>query len=429
MVCIHAVLGFFGFPILTIDGYWHMPSRDCWYDRPLQALVDLHGTSPVLPLLHSSAAHIGGGDPYQVYAWTLPLLHSVACFLFRITLRRLRIPFATVWTGIFLLNPLVFAFFRYPFYSTYLFFLSIILLYCLWGMRKENPRLLSTSAIISLAAAIRPSWHLGLAFFWICWLAWHCRRKVSRKTVLLAFFTLSLPGILYLKNLYLFDNFSASSWLGMNLARSRQIQIEASEGRRVEAFQLPLSVYHGVISEPDPTLDRYSDRVCLNGQNYHNAEFVQISKKFMDRFLQTFDLGENLNSLRLGFKIYLSSPSNYPFIKPLSDALPEAVRKYPGLDWFSFGPTGGFDRNFYRFVYPLLLILNLFRFFRASFRFRIVFLQIATLTFLYSFVDPFEANRMRFELEPFWYLSFLLAIGGAKRSFVGTYKKLRKPRS
>ncbi|TGK18783.1 hypothetical protein EHO61_10035 [Leptospira fluminis] len=403
-----------------------MPSRDCWYDRPLQALVDLHGTSPVLPLLHSAAAHIGGGDPYKVYAWILPLLHSVACVLFRITLQRLRIPSATLWTGIFLLNPLVFAFFRYPFYSTYLFFLSIVLLYCLWGIRKENRRFLCTSAIISLTAAIRPSWHLGLAFFWICWSAWYGRRRLSRKTVLLALFTLSLPGILYLKNLYLFDNFSASSWLGMNLARSRQIRIETSEGRPVEAFQLPLSVYRGVISEPDPLSDRYSDRVCLNGQDYHNAEFVRISKEFMKRFLQTFDVRENLKSVRLGFKIYLSSPSNYPFINPLFDALPEALRKYPGLDWFSSGPRGGFDGNLYRFVYPLLLILNLFRFFRASFRFRIVFLHIAALTFLYSFVDPFEANRMRFELEPFWYLSFLLAIGDAKRSFAGLYKKFRK---
>ncbi|EQA38363.1 hypothetical protein LEP1GSC047_2211 [Leptospira inadai serovar Lyme str. 10] len=409
IACIHAILQFLDFPILRIDGYWQLPSKDCWYNHPLHALLLLNGTSPALALWHSAFTHLGNDDPYPLYAFILPMLHAIGCYLFLSILSSLRIRYRTIWAALFFLNPLAFAYFRYPFYSTYLFFLSLVLLYSLWVIKNRNRRLVSVSITIALAAAVRPSWHLGLAIFWVGWLAWNERKKLSRASIITAFLILLFPFGLYLKNLILFDSFSASTWLGMNLARSRLITLDSDERKNLASFQLPTILYRGIYSEDDPLVSRYSETICLNGDDYHNIRFIEVSRKYLSKVKETTDVRQSLRLLKFGIKVYLSSPSNYPFLVPQFSAVPEFLRKYPGLDWFAAVDMGSFDKNLYRIVYPISLLLLLLRFFSFSYKVQIIVLHTVSLTILYSFIDPFEANRMRFELEPFWYLCVLFS--------------------
>ncbi|EQA44268.1 putative membrane protein [Leptospira broomii serovar Hurstbridge str. 5399] len=409
IACIHSILQFIDFPILRIDGYWQLPSKECWYNHPFQALITLNGTSPALALFHSALTHLGNDDPYPLYAVFLPMLHAIGCYLFLSILSAMRLRYRNIWAALFFLNPLVFAYFRYPFYSTYLFFLSLVLLYSLWVVKNRNGRLLSVSMTIALASAVRPSWHLGLAIFWVGWLAWHERKKLSRAPVITAFFILLFPFGLYLKNFILFDSFSASSWLGMNLARSRLITLDSNEHKNLAPFQLPTTLYRGIYSEDDPLVSRYSETICLNEDDYHNVRFIEVSRKYLSKVKETTNIQQSFKLLKFGIKVYLSSPSNYPFLLPQFEAIPESLRKYPGLDWFAAVDMGSFDKNLYRIVYPISLLLLLLRFSSLSYKVRIIVLHTFSMTILYSFIDPFEANRMRFELEPFWYLCFLFS--------------------
>ncbi|EPG76382.1 putative membrane protein [Leptospira fainei serovar Hurstbridge str. BUT 6] len=411
---VHAILQFLDFPILRIDGYWQLPSKECWYNHPFQALITLNGTSPALALFHSAFAHLGKGNPYPLYAVFLPILHAISCHLFLSVLSRLKIRYRNIWAALFFINPLAFAYFRYPFYSTYLFFLSLVLLYSLFVVRDKNRKLLYVSITIAAAATIRPSWHLGLAIFWIGWLTWHERKKLSRASVITAFLILLLPFGLYLKNFLLFDSFSASSWLGMNLARSRLITLDSNERKNLAPFQLPTTLYRGIYSENDPLVSRYSDKICLNEDDYHNIRFIEVSRKYLSKVKEATNVQQSLKLLKFGIKVYLSSPSNYPFLLPQFAAIPEFLRKYPGLDWFASVSIGSFDKNLYRIVYPISLLLLLLRFPSLSYKIRIIVLHTVSMTILYSFIDPFEANRMRFELEPFWYLCVLFSFIRAK---------------
>ncbi|EPG64543.1 hypothetical protein [Leptospira wolffii] len=419
----HIFLSATEFPILSVDRYWQMPSKDCFYSAPFDAFLYTHGSSPFLGMVHYAATVLGGGNPNLVYSIILPLLHLISFLLMRKTFRLFRFRGSGLLLGILFLNPAVFAYFRYPFYSTYLFFISSLLIYLLWAPGNRILRYLLISFLICLASFIRPSWHIGLALIWILFLCYKERKRLSKKVLITGILFLALPVGLYLKNYILFDSFVGSTWLGMNIARTYNIKPSPTNITAISPFS-SLDKYSGKYDEQDPLIEKYSNNPCVNGNDFQNVRYIVISREYQKWISPNINFKTSLLAFLIGLIIFLKSPTNYLFFKPRLLTLPELWKKSQGLDWLSFPLRNDLEINLYQFVYLFAMFYFFVRFRKITPRFKLIYLHVFFLGVLYCVVDPMESNRMRFEIEPFLYLLSAISL----YSLAHRLKKWKKKR-
>jgi hypothetical protein len=424
IVYVHFILTGFGVPIINIDNYMQIVQAPEMQTNFFRALYYLHLNPPGLSIYIKLCALLGGGNPYPVLEALQPLLHGTACFWFyRGT--RLLFPGLPLWTIVILfLNPLVFVYFRYPIYSCLLFTLSCYIVYLLAAKGWQTNRgLFTLCGLVALAGFMRSSWHIGFVALVVGMLIYSSKAPYR---YLAALFIL-LPLSVYFKNLYIYNGFFASSILSQSLART-QLPWLAADSASI-AFVPPLALpsqYMGRYNQADPRIARYSDIPELNRDNWQNIRYVVLSEELGQAIRPLYNPIWSFNSFLTGFFVFMQSPSNFFLLKEKSGGITLDNKPPYTYDWLA--PMGtriegvyffidmpklwhaqtsdqipGFIST-YTIVYLLVLLATPFALRRLGLAFKLSYLICLFFTLVYIIVDYPESNRMRFEIEPFFYL-------------------------
>lgn len=186
---------------------------------------------------------------------------------------------------------------------------------------------LGFGASVAALALTRSTYHLvwvaGAALFVVL----ASRGRMPGKTVAIALLPLSLVVGLYVKNLVVFDSFTASTWLGMNLAHMTIDQEEdeelaemvgdgtLSEQALVSAFG-PLSMHadDDTVARGVPVLDR--ETAHEGRPNYNNLRYIAISERYLDDSIAYVKArpGEYAESVAAALRYSLLPSSDYPFV-------------------------------------------------------------------------------------------------------------------
>ncbi len=421
----HIVLTNYNYPFISLDGHWQLPCPSCIQETPFKALFYTHGASPFLGMIHILALEIGNGNPDSFYSIFLPVLHVLSFIFFLLAIERFRFKYTFLITSILFLNPLLFSYFRYPFYSTYLFTLSSFLLFSLFSNFSSNTRFFLLSVCLSVASFIRPSWHISVILLLILWGAWNLRKKIQRKILLAGIATFLLPFCLYIKNYFLFDSFSGSTWLGMNIARSYTRHWIPNHVTSVPAFS-SLDKYKGLYNESDPLIQKYSSEPCLNGDDFQNVRYIIIAKNYKDAVVPKISTKRIIDVLNFGFQQFFHTPGDYFMLAPFFQRIPYPWNIYPNTDFFSLTISKYREISFYKVVYPLLVILLLLSFKNQPWRFKLLSSLLFFLIITNVLIDPFESNRMRIEIEPIWYFLILFYLFRFNRIFRNKINRIQE---
>jgi hypothetical protein len=212
-------------------------------------------------------------------------------------------------------------------------------------------------AAVSALALTRATYHLVWVALTVAFVAWATRHGGGwRRTLVIALPTVLVLG-LYVKNYVMFDTFSSSSWLGMNLARvvlapapnaeiERMIRAgELSPQARIYPFE-DLDTFH---ASHKPTGVAVLDRRWRTSTdpNLNNLDYVDISNQFTKdslRYLRAHPR-EYARTVVAATRMYFLPTSDYPFVEKNAkylDGLRRAWWKVPEGNAVEFRDSRGF---------------------------------------------------------------------------------------
>jgi hypothetical protein len=334
---------------------------------------------------------------------------------------------------VYLLSPATILFENEVFYTGFVSFLLLSAAYAmlLFNEKQSRINLVLVCAPLLLVCLTRSIFHLCWLLLIVGILMYFWQHKRSFKKVCFAgMLSIAIVGGWYVKNLVLFDNFSASSWVGMNLARIVFLDKAATDTGSIASIPpfMPVSYYNNFTGKKyKTTFAGMNDPVLLhefkNGRylNLNNAGYIEISKKYLEaslRQIQHHPL-EYSRKVFTAFIIFFTPASSYFQVA-------ENAGKIKFYDLvYSFNPATLFkDENIRK---PLLVLAAVPKFLAYLFTFFIivkerrrsasvsmlnVFLVITILFSLLvsSFLEYGENMRFRYELEPLFLILFAQAL-------------------
>jgi hypothetical protein len=439
---IHAVLVLAGFGTLDLTGYVQIIPFDELRRNFWTSLLYYHGNPPGLSLLHYAAQGLFRSHAQAALGVCLALLHAAAFVLFYGFLENRGFRFRRITALVLFLNPLLFLYFKYPFYSSLLFFSACAILRVLYAPLRRGDRLVLLAGLLAFNAFFRATWHiLIIALFLIPFV-----RGADWKRILIAGFLLLAPLSVYVKNAAVFGRFTASTWLWHNIAKDHLLPESGS--LRAQGVLADPSAYASFIRRDDPRLERLRGAAMLSRDDneFYRANHLNTflaGETFRDELKEKFSLRRSFHVTVRGIMRLFSSPAGYDhFTDPATGRpillfgrcvpdifhLPRFERTLPFrsriVEWISdyTEPARGGRVKYaillsvYLFVYPVALLVLLLAFRRLAFEER--WLLLLTLFFLtvYAVIDPIEACRRRMEVEPFLYALTIFAIRGMFRS-------------
>lgn len=405
----HIGLVIAGIGVIDIDYYWQfmdweLLDKDFW-----GSILYFHANPPGLSLLHLFAKQVSFGHPYIFWALVLPFLHILAWSQFYAFVQRIGFKYAKWVSLILFLNPLIFIYFKYPFYSTFIFTSSCFLLNILFSSKSRDYIFIGITIVFAFNALLRSSWHVFVLGAFLLPLFF----KTSWKSRGIALAIFLLPLSIYVKNYVLFEKFTSSTWMGMNLYHHIDRGAEDLSIFHAGRF-MPLPAYDGFIQEDHPLVKKYQAVEHLNRGNFNDTRFILVSDAFIEDVKKGFTLKHSIPTLADGYCRFMDSPAHYSFLFEKSDFVEgKAVWLY---DWFDLpNPQKGSPHlrkgfSIYLLVYSLSILLSIFLIRKFSFKEMWVIGLCLLLSILYFSIDYVESNRMRFEIEPLWYAWVLFVI-------------------
>jgi hypothetical protein len=255
---------------------------------------------------------------------------SLALLMYRLGVElRLSRTAAAVLAGVFTCAPPAVLYENYLFYTLPAAALLCAFALCLvryvrtrsawWGVGLF-------SAITALAL-IRATYHFVWVAFAVMFVALITRHGGGwRKTLAVALPTLLVLG-LYVKNYVMFDTFSSSSWLGMNLARvvlapapDAEIERMIKDGRlspqaRIYPFE-DLDTFH---ASHKPTGIAVLDRRMRTktDPNLNNLDYIKISNQYTKDSLAYMKAhpGEYASTVLAATRMFFLPTTEYPFLE------------------------------------------------------------------------------------------------------------------
>lgn len=265
-----------------------------------------------------------------------------------------------------------------------------------------------------------------------------CFRKARAYRMLLIFsgITLTIPLGWYIKNLVIFDNFTASSWLGMNFARNvfHDVSIDDSVSiARIEPF-LKISEYEKFRSrEYEQAFLGLNDNVLLaenKSDSFHNQKhvgYIPISalyEKESVHFVKSNPKTYTKNVLQSAV-IFFSPATRYPANLAKAEKI-----KYYDLIYslnFSYFAEGKHQNRIAivlsaipkAIIYIVVLIwysLSLLKK-RSTFLFLFAASTIFYVFCVSSIMEHYENMRFRYEVEPMFLIMLFCAISELVKKF------------
>jgi hypothetical protein len=429
-----------------MDGYMQIAQTNFPEGTPFWTLLYyFHGNPPLLSILHHVNDEVSGSIRLLFFEFLLPVLHAGSMLFFSTALRGFKLRIPSFLTALLFLNPLIFLYFRYPFYSCLLFFLNAVVLSLLSGLKEKPLRIFGIAAIFSIESLLRTCYSPYLLFLLVLFLMHEWNWK--RVGLLGLFF---LPTLVWQhKNYLIVGKFTSSTWTGMNLARGHlPWNVHNQTVDFIPTFSMPNRYFELLSDDPRVAEKKIETNWYLSQNNLNHAVIPVVSDLYMESMRKEFSLTWSLNTLLNGVLILFKSPANYQHIRQhIQD---ETGFQFQGWNPDFWEPFGLQDRDYnylflvskswdpdstrfhawkrvslYTIVYPFLLFFFGFRFRKLHKQWRAVFMMTVFFTLLYSSADVLEANRMRMEYEVFFY--FLLAVFLNRKSVPSLKKKVIPP--
>jgi hypothetical protein len=426
----HGLASGFGFHSFRMPDYMQVVQNQFPPGTPFwPMLANFHGNPPLLSVLHALAAFLFPCRPELFFDFVLPCLHVWSFWAFRKAMVGFGLNRFGWLSGLLFLNPMVWLYFRYPFYTSMLLFVvcQILLELSRWDKQPQKS-LFKISAWLGLACLIRTSW----SPFWLLPLLLVFLPAFRWKQAL-AITACFLPIFLWqAKNFVLIGKWTSSSWTGLNLYRSHHAwDLHPKTIDFLPPFSKPDSAFRLFAGHPDIEKCRLESNPYLSANNLNHKVIPVLSDLYLESLREEWSWTWSLQTMLNGWIMYLKSPADYPHLKAhmskdwncILFINPDFWDPFPGPDWShikrlqldSGNRTGHGIKPLlahlgpYTFLYTALL--GFFgwnwRRLKPSRRFSFVLLLILSLT--YASLDVMEANRMRMEVEPlFWF--FLLQV-------------------
>jgi hypothetical protein len=282
-----------------IEGAWQFIDPNLLAHRPIESLWFLHTQPPGFNAFLAAVLWLpGDAHAYFVAAYLILGVVLTACMfklLFRVTNSAVA---AFVLTTVFVASPAVVLYENWLFY-TYFEIVGLIVAALLVARYAETGSLGHGAALFAVLAGLAVTrslyhlvWLLGTAV-----ILWALRCGPRRITIGCAAAAMVLVGGVYAKNLVLYGDFTASTWMGPSLARITTLQLSETERqamiRRGEISPLamhlsfaPYEAFRGVAlpipkrpSAQTPLLD--SPSKANGGPNFNYRGYLPLYRQYL----------------------------------------------------------------------------------------------------------------------------------------------------
>ena len=410
LIC-HIFLWVAGNEAVDIDWYVQLAPLPYLKENPLQAIWYLHGCPPGLSIVWYLTYLFGDGQYVVLHLITISL-HLLSYYWLNAVIKKVFQNSIYNWVLLLLmLNPLWFIYFKYPFYSTYLFGIVSGWLYVHYCHPDRSKQLIRIALLLSLACLFRSSWHLLIVTGLTLWYF----PKSNTKAKVIAICFLLLPFSVYLKNYVVFGTFSGTTWSAMNWANGNHIPCKEGVAS-IQAFS-PISAYEWVLPAIKNQSTNYPEIAQLHEGNVHDIRIIEVNKAYQIKRDSCLSLSRSLGIwAKEGFWHYLESPTEYTFLYKgnhegkVTQGIIET--QFPIADFLNLpnyvrvGKSGNplvLNLSVYTFLYPLIVLILCWNIRQLSNEERFLLVVLLFFSAAYSFIDFIESNRMRVEIEPLWY--------------------------
>ena len=416
----HLLMYLCGFPFMDINWFFQLIPLPDMQQHFWTAFWYRHGSPAGYSLLIHIFDVLRFGHRNWLLAPFLAVLHAVSYFLLTRTFRAVGIRFAQGIAAVLMLNQPVFLYFNYPSYVTFIFSSSCLMLYALYAMNGTARKFLVVVACLAFCCFIRSTWSFFFTLAAAMALVLHF--KPRRKVILYGMLILTVPFFVYFKNYLLFGKFEGSTWLGFSLARQhvpRAAKIHTIGD--VTPFG-DIANYLPFSDPSDPLAAKYGHIPELNHNDYNNVRCIALSDSLKHYVLKNYKVRTSVETVLLfGVPVLFSSPGlcghlyNTDWHELPNERYPVWMFDIFELpDIYIHQKSGNVFRlrlSSYTFLYPLALLLILLLVRKADFNLRFIWVLTVFIGITPVLIDPMETNRMRWEVEPFfWFMLFFVLL-------------------
>lgn len=257
-------------------------------------------------------------------------------------------------------------------------------------------------------------------------------KKDKWKTIMKgAIFPLLIILSLYLKNYLIFDSFSSSTWLGMNLSRITVNRLPEEEKKRLIQNGLindvaklePFPVIDSLIFIKDLKLDSITQIESLDEKfktsghtNYNNLIYIQVSKlSFQNAFYTIVRYPQAyVSGVKKAFSLYFDSPTKYTLLEQNI----YKIKKYNRLfDAFIYGTSNSTAFGYISIIsIPLMLLLGTVLIIKngtqSNIKVILIFLifNILYVMIIGNFFELGENNRFRYYTEIYHFIIWAILL-------------------
>ena len=422
---------------LDTDTLRHHLGQGLWYD---------HAQPPLFNFLLGIVLKVFGSKAPAAFALLFKLISLTnSLLLFALLKRTVARPswIPLLITLVYLLSPALMIFETELFYTTFISMLLLISAFFVLRL-QQHPRLRisgpdrrsvwkNVAGIcipLALLCLTRSMYHLVWLVTLGAILLFHLRKTTAFRPLLTGFLLAAIfVSGWYFKNYLLFTQFSTSSWIGMNMARTVFHDAPIKDSTRIEAFE-PFSDLHYYRPFIADSLEKkyagLDDRDLLaetksdGSSNLNAVGYIQVSQQYMaasKAFVRAHPARYLANVLQSSI-LFFAPATRYPFSEP------EAAKiRYYDLAWsfnLSHFAAGKEQRRIAVVVSALpklliylavvyLLLRNAIRQKQISLLSLFAFSTIGYVFLVSSLLEHYENMRFRYEIEPL----FLLLLGQA----------------
>jgi hypothetical protein len=266
--------------IRALSAYWQYLDVETLRNHLLSGVWYDHAQPPLFNLFLGFVLKIGGNHYISLFDIILKLISlGNALFLFSIVKKLSAVNFLPMLVAVlYILSPATIIFESELFYTSLVSFLLLLSIYYLIRLTESDGWLNAFGIFIPLAllCLTRSVYHIVWLFVIAASLIFYFRRKaVLDKLIIASFACIVLVGSWYVKNKFLFGKLTASTWVGMNMARNVFHDNEIKDSNRIEAFEpfSRISIYRKFLDpEFESKFKGLNDRDLL--QEMKNDSFI-----------------------------------------------------------------------------------------------------------------------------------------------------------
>ncbi len=266
--------------ILALSAYWQYLDIETLRNHLLRGVWYDHAQPPLFNLFLGYVLKIGGTHYILLFDIILKLISLCNAFLlFAIVKRLTTVYFLPLLVAlVYILSPATIIFEAELFYTSLVSLFLLVSVFYLIRITESDSWLnaLGIFLPLTLLCLTRSVYHIVWLFIITATLIFYFRRKaVLNKLMIVSLISILLVGSWYVKNKLLFGKLTASSWVGMNLARNVFHDNEIKDSSHIEAYEpfSRISVYRKFL---DPAFENkfkgLNDRDLL--QEMKNDSFI-----------------------------------------------------------------------------------------------------------------------------------------------------------